>query len=473
MYSINYLDQIKDDIEKKIYAERMQYSPIYEIIEKYISEHSGIGTPATRPGIGTPVMVGGTMGINILLQKDRTIDDFSYELYAENAFIHANKMVNQIEDLNQGKYIVFLKTTVPNIKYQISVDGRILVTFIRLSDKSYDLILPVSAKLWDKKRDVLVISPEIQLIDIYRTLYSPNQAEDWETTLKDESKLFKHLQQRIKNSQVGGADQQAITMEDRKTVELQLMKQFVTNNKSVILVGEYALKITAKMELGTTVIQIISQNNIEDDFKEIEKIIKAVLKRNIPVVKMTREMHIMKDFRLLRTTIKMGDSDSGQKEVMYVYNSAQYDLIPINLSEEQSGENFIQIGNPFVLLRFLLIDFWMIRWIQQIGGIDASFAKQRLDSILNKMIALRMLLAKKCNDAARNDIVCNDIDPKYFDSSTFKIFPSLSENYVGFYDDEVISQKLIIKDLSKKFYDYYPSDYFKKNGQYREIESKK
>lgn len=464
MYSINYLDKIWNDVENKIYAERLNYIKIYEIIEGYISEFN-------KESSKSSIMIGGTMGINLLLQKERTIDDFEYELYAEDAFLHANNLINKIDasftniknkedkEKNREKNIMFLKTTIPNIKYQIIIDLRVIITIFKLIENAYDLILPMKFKTFDKKHDILVVSPEILLIDIYRTLYSPNQASDWEKSLNNEVKLFKHLKNRLSfETEKKGSSENQITQNDRKLIELNILKQFITNNKNVILIGEHALKVIIGTEKTTPVIQIISQNIIEDDFIEIEKIIKSTYKRNLLVTKLTRELNIMKDFRIRRTTIKIGDKSS-QKDIIYIYNSGQYDLLPFNTATDDETKKFIQIGNPFVLLRFLLIDFWMVRWIKYISGIDESFAEQRLSSILNKILILRTRMQFK-SDA--------NIDTKYFDSvSDLRIFQSLSSDYIGFYDDENISQKLLIKDLTKKFYDYYPSEYFKKNNSYR------
>jgi len=453
MFSIDYLEYPWEAIEQKIYQERMRYQDIYQVIEQYLSEHKDI-------------IIGGSMGINLLLKKERTIDDFEYELYAENAFAQATQLINILAEKSDDPTL-FLKTTIPNVKYQIFVDLRLIATFIRLSENAINMIEPIKVKSFDQKHNLQVLSPEIQLIDIYRALYSPSQADNWQNILYDESKLFKHMSRDI-TEKVGSDENQKsdeVTIGDRRLLETQLFKQFIAANENIVLIGEHALKILLGIEISTTVIQIISQNDIEEDFVVIEKITKNVLKRNIPIVKLTRELNIMKDFRIRRTTIKVGDAEFGQKEIMYIYNSAYYDLIPFNVMK--SSDSFIQIGNPFVLLRFLLIDFWMLRWVKQLGSIDEKFAQQRLNSILQKMMMLRIKLQVSDHDLMSRKKKIT-IDPQYFDEvSDYKIFQSQSKEYIGFYDDEIISQKIFIKDLSKRFYDYYPMDYKKKFGQYR------
>jgi len=467
MYSFDYLERIWNLIDHKIYLERLQYIDYCEQIEEYLAEYIDKQNA---------IIIGDTMGINLLLRKSRSIDDFYYVLYSENALMHANNLTNKLENinlLNKFSHNIFLKTSIPYTKYQIYINTRMFITFIRLPDNTYDLIVPELVKTFNKRHDVLVLSPEVQLVDIYRYLYSPHLSEMWEDILDDENKLFVHLQNRINTNKLGASE--IITLEDRKIVENQILQLFVQNNKNIILIGDHAFKIAINIEIKTTVIQVISQNNFDDDFLEVEKIIKNSMKRQIPVTKIIRDLHIMQDFRLYRMTIKIGDTDTGQKEIMYIYNSAQYDLIPFNTI--QPDINFIQVGNPFVLLRFLLIDYWIVRWIKLFNGIDESFAQQRLGSILNNLILLRTKIQSNETVSIKRKSI--NINVKYFDSYTdlnslpFRIFQSLSENYIGVYDDENISQKLMIKDITKKFYDYYPADYLKKNNKYREIDNYK
>lgn len=473
MYTINQVERIKTLIENKIYVERLTYFEFYEVIEEYLNSFSSSTTGAT----GSAIMVGGTMGVNLLLKKERNIQDFVYELYAENAFLHANNLINLLEELNsktKKNLIILLKTTIPNNKYQIIIDNRPMVIFYKLSENSFDLVLPVKTKTFDNKKEVLVVSPEIQLIDIYRTLYSPNKSDIWQENIEDEKKLFQHLKQRIQQSTSfafnyvlkKGSDDitggEEIKNEDKKLIELELFKQYIVNNKNVILIGEHAVKLLTNLPSNSNIIQVISANTIEQDFIEVENIVKKTFKRNIPVVKITRKMHVMQDFRITRTSIKIGD-EHNQKEILYIYNSGFYDLIPFNTFVKDSKSS-IQVGNPFVLIRFLLIDFWMVRWIKILGSIDNKYANQRLDSILNKILFIRNMMS--------NDKL--EIDKKYFNNSAnpkLKVFTSNTNEYLGHYDDENISQKVLIKDLSKKYYDYFPSEYYKKNKSYRVVEN--
>lgn len=460
IFTNDQLTPIWDKINKKIKKERERYSIVYETIDKYISENIS----------EKKLLIGGSSGVNLLIKKEKSIDDYKYELYSEESFFHANNLSNEIaknlindEDPNPMK-IVVLRSTIPHMKYQIVVDSRVLVIIFDLGkDRNgvspVDIIKPVKVDNFDKKNKLLVLSPEMQLIDIYRTLYSPKFAGEWENTLHDENKLFKMLLDNFKSGGVEIKDKKV-----RENIQNIILNNFVKNNKNCALLGEHAIYMidSSIFEIKSFVVQIISERDINQDFADICKIIAEKVGADIPVVKYTKNLHIMQDFRLFRTTIKIGDKQSGQqKEIMYIYNSAHYDLIPIN--RFISGNEFIQIGNPFVLLRFLLIDFWIIRWIYASGGIDESFSNARLASIRDKIIKLRSLLS-----FGEKDITTIGETHISNDSST-KIFQPNSEEYIGNYENEEISQKEKIKDVQKKYYDYYPQDYYAKNNEYRNI----
>lgn len=472
MFSFDYLEHIKKEVDEKIIQERKQYDTYYSSIDEYVSTYT------IKENC---VMIGGRIGIDLLLEKKRGIGDFTYDLYSENAFIHANNLCNFLEIHNLKDDIIFLKTVIPSIKYTIFINMRPIVFIYTISINSFKLIAPIKVKTFDKKYSVLVLSPEIQLIDIYRILYSPQRVDEWKDILVDERRLFKFLHQRIYSQEIKGGDENEskneenesekeneenenenesknieITLNDRKKIQFLLMKYFVSNNPHIVLIGEHAFKIISKNNesLLTMIIQVISENDPEIDLKEIEKIIHKDFP-SFPLSKLTRELHIMQDFRIRRTTIKISS-----KEIMYIYNAAHYDLIPFNNIYHNMMK--IQLGNIFVILRFLLLDFWMIRWILESGSINELYAKQRLQSILNKLLFLRKQIQKSFKKFS--------INPILFDGKgLLKIFTSNPKEYLGIYEDEVISQKIMIKQLPKKFYDYYPREYKSKNNNYRLI----
>ena len=423
MYSFEYFNILKKDVKKKIIEERETYRKYYDIIEKFIYDNN--------------LILGGSIAINCLLNRPRGVDDYFYEIYAENGFITANNLANIMDTVNID-HKLFLKTFIMNYKYTIFVNGRSLVN-INTVPKMPDInkqLNPVKIKLFGGY-EINILSPEIQLLNIYRLLYTPNNSDTWQLNLKDENKLFKYLHKSLNNEVTGSQEN------NKYKDQLTIINYFVFNNPNIVLIGEFALKIINNFK-PNGMVQVISQNIIEEDVKLLEKIFNKIERT-------TQNINIMHDTRIRRTVFKVNN-----KEVLYIYNSARYDLIPFNKLIQNN--NYVQLANPFVIFRFLLIDFWSVRFMLQIGNIDEKFADFRLKNIRISLLNLRYKMQKD-----------KSIDLNLLEGNgplVLRIFQSQEKNYIGYYNDEIISQKQLMM-LDKKYADYYPSEYKKRNGDYR------
>lgn len=441
IFSTDQLSPILPQALRYIIAEREQYADVYQAIELY--------------AVQAHMIFGGTSGVNMLLQKPKSLDDYYYELYSEQSFTDANALCNAIAEKLQLPKVVSLRTVIPYSKYNILVDGRVLVTVYHIGTGITKVISPESLS------EKLLLPPEIQLINTYRTLYSPNKADEWETALHDENALFDRM---IETRSDFADDQQKKTgsgdlKKYRDRLQHSLLKNFVTNNKSCVLLGEHALFLNdpKAYHLESAIIQIISSKPIQEDIAAIRKL------SEYPVTHSDKELRILQDFRLCRTTVRIGDASSGeQKEVMYIYNAAHYDLIPYSkhvMSDQPGG--FIQTGNPFVLLRFLLIDFWIIRLIHSAGRMDDNYKNLRLQSIRNKVLMLRTQLSS-------GDLTTiNELHTS--DQSKLRIFQT--KEYIGQYENEDIASKMV-SIQAKKYPEYYPQEYHRKNNEYRILDPK-
>lgn len=465
MFSVNQVGRIWERAERKIFEERLRYADIYELIEEYIVQANKLTVSKGRRD--PRIIMGGAMSINLLLSRKRTYQDFEYELYTEDALHHANSLANEIASLVKTKHndvwITRMNTRIANRQYEIYVDFRLIVKVYMLrSDpvKTYNLIQPVKVKSYDGKKELIALSPEIHLIGVYQALSSLTKPlANWEEKLDEELKLFQLLEQRLKT--LGGADD--VSKEERTNIEEALLNKFVAGNKNVVLLGEHAFKIvyaklSKQMRASSPVIRVISSLDPNEDHMTVKKIIIETLGRSVPVTKITRSVNVMQDHRLLRTTIKVGP-ENNQKEVLYIYNAAQYDLIPYNtVAPEKAPENIIQIANPFVLIRFLLIDLWVMRWVKEMGKVNEFFANKRVSNIIHMIVDLRKVMSgdnRKIKDeyAAKGDYVLN-------------VFQR--DRYIGQYVDEIIAQKLSMKE-HKRYADYHPQGYLRKNGEYRRL----
>lgn len=459
MFSCNYLQPIQNLVYDRIVQERQQYAKYYELIESYMSEF-------LKENV---LILGGNMSIDLLLTKPRSYQDFVYELYSPWAFPHANNLANKLSEFAMGETNVFLKSAIANMKYQIFIDNRAIVTVYRLMENASNIISPLTVDSYLGKK-ILIIPPEIHLVDIYHTLMAPDRSDEWPATLHNENRLFHHLKTRVnllsESTEVveGSAD---VSQADKKAIELALLQKFVQGNEDIALIGEHALYILNRSGMSSTVIHVVSQVSADILLPKISAVIQKAVKSQIPVVQVQRKLYIMQDYRIKRTIIKIGDAEN-QKEVMYIYNSGEFDLIPFNTitSKEKSGTS-IQMGNPFVIMRFLLIDLWMVRLISSVGGINATYAEQRQRSILSKLIGLRSNISSLESTTLYDDNQITDISDTYLSGANdLRVF---QDDYIGQFQDENVSTKLLAKTSNKKYFDYVPEDYKKKNGEYRMI----
>lgn len=473
MFSIDQVEPIAGDVKEKIMNERMRYGSVYEVIEKYLHNNGSI-------------MIGGRIGVQLLLERERSTETFmfQYELFAENAFKHANILTNEVSKIlspggawREGEFIVWLKsqsTSSAYKKYSIYVDNRPIVTIIGIPSGATDIIKPVTVLSFDKKKNILVVPAEIMLLDIYRTLYTPGEVDLWDEYLSDENQLFHHLQEReniIRENAIDGGDEDHtgnITMKIRKHIEMVVMKEFIVNNAEIVLLGEHALHIINEDVMHTPIIHITTSMDIEQLTKRLDALfikegIKDTQGDQIFVNVKDQYFNIMKDHRLRRYVILVST-----KEIMYVYNSAQYDIIPFNVVHQSNTKKFISIGNPFVILRFFLVEIWIVRWILSLGKIEESFAKKRIDSMLSQVLSLRKFMT----EGSSSNKTITTISDSYFGETSeaegLKIFQNNVNDYLGVFVSEVISHKRDLEE-QKKYPDYMPQRYYKENNAYRVI----
>lgn len=413
-----------------VQAERKQFSNVYKIIDNYICEQQ--------------IIIGGQMATN-LLHGDDNHENYYYDLFSSKSFAHSINLSNIITE-KLPKRIVRLVSVSPYKLYQIYIDTRLLVSINEITSRAginyLKLVDPMTKKL--RKKSVLVNSPEIQLLILYRRLYSPGNSDSWEKDLDNERKLFSIVLSRKYNI-FGGLDSLK-----RTKIEAHLLNYVVKTNK--ILIGEHACQILLGIKSEANFIEAISDQPVNE--KEIKDLVHNTVE--LPVSFQTLNLDIIGDYRLERTTVKVDD-----KDVMYIYNCASYDLIPYNIVE--SRKRTLKVGNPFVILRFLLVNLWIIRRVKELGYIDEKFANLRLKTIFNLVVEMRKALLPEgellgTSSAIREDLIgSNDI------LAVFQTY-----NYIGTYIPDELSFKMERQEKKTKHADYYPIIYKNLYGSYRE-----
>ena len=401
--------------------ERLKHEKAYKIIDKYLLKHDMI---VNNPN---------------LLSKTQDIDDFQYFVYASSGFAKCNNLVNLLTE--KTPYLWKLRTIFGNHTYHIYLDTRLILICKELKlPESVKIIEPMKRDSHTTGKPVWVMSPEMMLIDIYRQLSSPASAGDWESLLEREAKLFQILTSRKKEI-VGGK----LSKRLRADLENRILKYLSTSEH--ILIGEHACKALVGSEVTSPVIEILAQDLNLDELKNV---IHEVVPD--PVIKYDRDLQIIEDFRLMRTTVKVGSQDDSV-EVMYIYNSPDYDLIPYNMVETKKGF-YLRVGNPFVVMRFLLINIWIVRWLRELGRIDKSFATRRVDHQIGLVLRIRKALGI-------GKIETTSAKPG------LRIFQR--HDYLGCFMSDQLALKLTALESDHRYPDYVPLAYYRQFGHLRKL----
>lgn len=512
--SVKDVNDIVEEFNPRAMEDRMQYKKVYQIIENYIADNSDNNTSPSAEKNGA-IILGGSYSVALLLDKPISRDDFVYTLYSTSAFNHANALINKIaeelenEEKGDSKWAIFLKTVLPYQRFDILVDQRVLARFNTIMANK-DVIQPLSINGSITGRSINIMPPKFHLIEIYRTLYSPAEVDNWQSSLKDERRLFSYMQkiidltaagksidlratpaispesvpspisiasEAIEAVDGGAEDGTAITRNQRDQLSLAIMKSFVTNNQDVILIGEHAISALAQINVDTNIIQCIVNPQLGHDniIAKLTVICHTVLGQKYPLHTTSRDVQVVGDFRLRRISVRLGSKDDA-KEIMYIYTSSAYDLIPFNRlmstigerknknggNEKKDEKNVLQIGNPFVLARFCLVELWTLNQVLASGTIDAGFIASRTNSMISKIMALRKKMS-----GTRSSLSESLLEP----GNSLQIFQSTTDSYIGIYDSDETAIKTKAISSGKKFYDYFPQEWKKNKGTYRGFDS--
>lgn len=429
MFSIDQLKIVFDNFIEKSLVDRERFRKVYEIIEEFISKNN--------------LVLSDNMGMKILLQEKLEPVDFKYVLYSDDALNHAFALTNTIaeqfpldseQDFTNSP-IIIMRSSIPNTKFEISFAGRDLITINRIfTNKSdlFTLIRPNNVK--KEERNLLIMPPMFHLIDLYRIMSSPQFADKWEEAINHEDILYRYLRanfsrqlakSEIKNKQV------------YNPLIYKVLKHLI-GKKDVILTGEIAAMFLLKKPLSG-ILTIIAKNS-SNTGKEILQILgtgASIENSNV---------RLFSDFRLQRLNVRVD-----RKTILYIYNSAEYDLVPIIRFEREKNQ-ILQIANPFVISRFLLIEIWVLRLVHSVGGIKEDLMNLRMNALIN--------ITLNIGESTRNGIFS-----KY-------IFQPNDSDYIGVYITDVIAHKQKMSN-EKKQAPYHPQRYFAEYGSFRTMNQKK
>jgi hypothetical protein len=353
-----------------------------------------------------------------------------------------------------GKYVM-MKSNIPNISYEIIYDMRSLIKIFYIN-RYKNINIP---KLFNTiKIDNINYFPEyIELIEIYHKLYLPNYYEDWSSLALTEKLLYDQFTKSITGGSHDKKNKILVCKKNRNinvgNIKLLLLN-FIESSNYIIL-GELANKLINSTNLtsadfdltDSSNIQIISENPIEQDYSNIVNYLSRYTPYGITYKK--QKLYIPNDNRIYKHTFYIKcqtltsntfiGSSGIDKPFLDIYNCGEYEIIPY--LEKKYDKISLRIGNTFVQLRFLLIDFWLYNILyNHIKIIDTNIYIKKVNYITTTMKSIKKLL------------------------------PIESKNkYMGINFDEKIEQKIVISEKNIYKNIYYPELNFTKYKKYKLI----
>jgi hypothetical protein len=388
--------------------DRMQYIKFIEAGEKFAADHG--------------LIIGGSAATRLLLGSEPDINDFQYNLFSDSIVTHARELSNTLYALDPqglGHYTTVL-TKIIKYLLTILVDGRELFILTALTTyrgiKTSDVLIPSECLAQFAKNEdgtplkLLCAGPEIQLISIYNSLCNPLNASKWSELLLNESKLRLIFNQEVKlkietaiNRIEGGRQGDPANIHFYK-----ILRDNYANGPGRVFIGPAAIEIlTGKKVPGSERLQVITTGQLDGDAQEILDLAQSIgitISWKIDDPKLPLISHIR---RMTIHVIK----DEQKEPILDVYNSAAFDLIPYfivsptsqikrqlsathgkrvaNKKHTRSAQQdlgpplSLKIGTPFVLMRYRLIDLWIIQILMKMGVININYAKIVLNNIVS------------------------------------------------------------------------------------------
>lgn len=447
----DFIDILKNNaIDSRIKKDRNQYADLFAVVEKYASENKLI--------ISNLKMLTG--------EKEQFID--KYIIYCVNPFRHGNAIANLMAEkrveINEGKWVQ-LRTALAHKQLGILYKNIELVEIHSIGTfKGIDinlLVRPIEVKGFYTNYTIYIMPQEIELINIYKKLYSPNFSKEWEKIIKMEPVLIEGAKKRITGNIIGGDIKRQYPNIDtiKKLIILKLLA-----GSDFVLIGAWAIKLIEMGVMGGAIystsekVQIITKYSIEKTFELLKDYLKTVYSNTYEITYQEHDLFIPKEYRNKRFTVyiqtpceKEGECPVKRIAFIDIFINATYELIPWILSSrflKKKNDRYpknIKIGNPYVILSFLMIDLWILRLIYYKGLMMNTVARKKINNIWTDISKIR-------NPNKLGGII----------NKSFSL-----DNYEGIFSNEIIYFKNLL--MKERHPIYTPVIYKREHGNYREI----
>lgn len=317
---------------------------------------------------------------NINYKLNNINNDFKFILFSNNPKANVISLVDIIYN-TYSKYVLYT-INLNNNEIIISINNERIVYFNLLFSKeleyknNFNTIKYNNLDGYDNK--LLLLSNEIVLLFMTHELYNPSIF----IKLINDNILTEYKKNKIDEISIYNAtyietylvildnifkyNKKDINIPIINRIKQNILSDFITEigkldiSKSIILLDEIAINIIANenIDYSNTLNFIIQNNSTSNNFNNIQLIIDIIkdilLKSKISYEKIVynkSNIFIYNDFRLKKTNIFMITKDNKKISLINIFNSSDYELIPII----QKYKNF-NIPHEFVIIRFLLLN---------------------------------------------------------------------------------------------------------------------
>lgn len=451
MYVQEQVDKLRADAEKFVIDnDRSLYWPYFKFMEEYAAANNFIFASrcAIRLSLGLPY--------------DQAT--YLYEFYVQNAWTVAKQLADSLATVKSAHVdskMIALETNIPHKEFTITVMGRYIAKLysidIRHGVDAIELLKPKTIKCYLTDNKVYVVNEEILLIDIYRTLHSPSKNAMWDEQFTYESELFERVQSNIKEITLsiktgkdefdwfeeepvitGGAE---LMIEERTggrdDMKYEINKLILNEliDEQIILIGDTALwahqqlkhahptNLADNQTLEKQRIQIVCDYTVDEILTRMRGLIsEAFPKYGIKYIKHNTDLP--NDFQTIKYIFYLTIGES-QYSIFDMYNNLQFEILPY--VQCRGDLSHVRIGNLFVLLRFKLIDLWMLR----IAYMSVAKNPQIANTIINIISDVQLLRGLTKNIKL---------------SELFQL-----DNYAGHYISENVARKKMLTRFMQRY----------------------
>lgn len=353
--------------------DRKLYEPLLSHIEEFLSSE--------------PVVFAGQTASEYFDGKELNKDSYVFEIYASDPLNTSERLVDSLyaKFKNNSPFIdintLALETLIKHTEYSISVGSRSLMKVLTFGEyRGVDLIEimnPIKAPGRFSGAIIKIVPEDWYLITAYRMLYSPQYVDQWEALYNLSGKILTTIIENNNPSKTGG---------ENITTIARIALLSIVKKSGLLLIGDKALNLYLDSDTQTQRLQLIFDSNNSPESivgllsKKLEDSTKKIAMSDHKVDLVNYYLNIPSDFRIRKFTIYITHGKN-KFPLVDMFNSGTYELLPYVVKEGY------KIAHPFVCLRFYLIDLWILKLIEHLGGDN----NQRRNQILNKMKTINEL----------------------------------------------------------------------------------